>query len=69
MTKEELVKLIEEQAELGKTEVAALLIGIFSAAIAIGKEAKDKKERLLFVAILVLIGLQGVMIGALLWLK
>lgn len=62
MNKEDIAKLIEDHADIGKGEVAAVIIGLITTAIAIGRETKEKKYRVFLWALGIVVTVQCLML-------
>lgn len=70
MKKEDLAKLLEDQIDLTKSELYAVLAGLLLSVGAVIKESKTKGDRFLVWLIAIIVFLQCILIAvALIWLR
>lgn len=69
MNKESLLKLVEDNSDISKAEIISIVVGLITTGIALSKETKDKKDKLLLGAVLAIVLVQSIVLLVLvIWL-
>ncbi len=69
MNKEDLLKLVEDNADISKAEIISIVVGLITTGVALSKEAKESKDKVLLGLVLAIVLVQSIVLLVLIiWL-
>lgn len=69
MNKEDILKLVEDSSDISKAEIISIVVGLITTGVALSKEVKESKDKLMLGLVLAIVMVQSaVLLVLIIWI-